>query len=112
MSKKVLIAVGIVAGIALSAGALWLGRAGTKSDSSSLVGESPAAASEQPAAVSVDTVRVGHEDLQRIADSTPGNILAFETTSLYAKISGFLIDIQNDIGDPVAKDEVLPRISI
>ncbi len=113
MSKKVLIALGIGAGIALSAGALWLGR-GTKSEStsSSLVGESSAAASENPSAVAVDTVRVGRQDLQRISDSTPGNILAFETTNLYAKISGFLIDIQKDIGDPVAKDEVLARISI
>jgi RND family efflux transporter MFP subunit len=112
MSKNVLIVFGIVAGIALSAGALWLGRAGTKSDSSSLMGESSAAASENPAAAPVDTVRVGRQDLQRISDSTPGNILAFETTNLYAKISGFLMDIQKDIGDPVARDEVLARISI
>jgi RND family efflux transporter MFP subunit len=114
MSRNVLIALGIVAGIALSAGALWLGKVGTKSESasSSLMGESSATAGENPSAAPVDTVRIERQDLQRISDSTPGNILAFETTNLYAKISGFLIDIQKDIGDPVAKDEVLARISI
>jgi RND family efflux transporter MFP subunit len=114
MSKKVIISVGIVAGTALTAGAFWLSGAANKLERpvTPLPGESAATASERPAAVPVDTVRVAHEDLQRISDSTPGNILAFETTNLYAKVSGFLIDIRKDIGDPVAKDEVLARISI
>jgi len=112
MGKKFFIAVGIVAGVAFTAGALWIAKVGSKSDLVPFpqLGQSSAVADDKTSTLPVDTVRVKPEDLQRISDSTPGNILAFETTNLYAKVSGFLIDIQKDIGDAIRKDEVLARI--
>jgi RND family efflux transporter MFP subunit len=112
MTKRVLLTGAILAGLGVTAGAIWFGRAGGKTEtiSPSLAGETSSATGAQEPAVPVETVTVAREDLQRTSDSTPGNILPFEKTDLYAKISGYLIDIKKDIGDAVTENEELARI--
>jgi RND family efflux transporter MFP subunit len=57
--------------------------------------------------VTVEVVPVTREDLKRVSASTPAEILPFEQTNLYAKVSGYVKDIHVDIGDRVKKDAVL-----
>src|ERR1700675_3420357 len=41
----------------------------------------------------------------------PGNVAAFNTGSLFARASGYITAWHKDIGDHVAKDEILATIS-
>ncbi len=40
----------------------------------------------------------------------PGTLMAFESADLYAKVSGYLMTLNVDIGDPVKKGDVLAEI--
>ena len=42
----------------------------------------------------------------------PGSIEPFEAADLYTKVSGFLVEQNVDIGDPVKEGEVLARIAV
>src|SRR4051812_4646482 len=70
-------------------------------------GETPAA----PAAVRVTTVKPERATIRRIAEQ-PGQVEAFETTPIHAKLSGFVTDLAVDIGDRIAKGQVLARLEV
>jgi HlyD family secretion protein len=113
MTKRVLLTGAILAGVGLTAGAIWFGRGGAKNETPGLVPRlslGTRAVGAQEAGIPVETVTVAREDLQRTSDSTPGDILPFEKTDLYAKISGYLIGIKKDVGDSVTEKEELARI--
>ncbi len=42
----------------------------------------------------------------------PGNVVAYERTSLYAKVTGYLEEVRVDIGDRVQKDQILAILTI
>jgi RND family efflux transporter MFP subunit len=42
----------------------------------------------------------------------PGEIQAFARTPIRARISGYVLSVAKDIGDPVAKDDVLAELSV
>jgi HlyD family secretion protein len=101
MNNKLRMAVLITAGLGLAAVALWWftwGKGGSRSR---------AAAGN---AVRVDTIRPSRADMQRISQATPAELLPFEKTDLYAKISGYLKDIQVDYGSRVRKGQLLARV--
>jgi HlyD family secretion protein len=92
MTRPVLVTLGVLGGVALTACALWFAWASSPR---------PAAASGPQPAVRVETIQATREDLKRISDSSEGELLPFESTELYANISGFLSEVQADIGDPI-----------
>jgi len=59
----------------------------------------------------VETVSVKAQNLDRKIE-LPGTVQGDETADLYAKVGGFLAEINVDIGDEVTKDQVLARLSI
>jgi RND family efflux transporter MFP subunit len=60
-----------------------------------------------PAAARVEAVKVCREHLQRVSDSTPAELMPYEVTDLYARLSGFVKQIFVDYGDRVKKGDVL-----
>jgi RND family efflux transporter MFP subunit len=52
-------------------------------------------------------VPVSRETLQRVSEAVPAELLPYEQTDLYAKVSGFLKEIKVDYGDRVKKGDVL-----
>jgi multidrug efflux pump subunit AcrA (membrane-fusion protein) len=59
----------------------------------------------------VETVSVKREDLRRVSEATPAELMPYEATDLYANITGFLNKIDVDYGDTVKPDQVLAVIS-
>ena len=59
----------------------------------------------------VQIVTVKPQDLARKIE-LPGTVEGYETADLYAKVGGFLAEINADIGDQVTKGQVLARLSI
>ncbi len=114
MSKRMLVAICVLAGVGLTAGAIWFVHAGSKNknDSPSLAEGASSAAKGSESAVRVETVPVTREDLKRTSEATPATIGPFESTDLYAKISGFLAEPKVDIGDRVAKGQVLVELIV
>jgi RND family efflux transporter MFP subunit len=47
-----------------------------------------------------------------LSTTQPGRIEAFEESPLYAKLAGYVDNVQVDIGDPVQKDQTLVKLSI
>ena len=70
--------------------------------------DSPARAKEQPPR-SVTTVKPERKAIRREI-SQPGIIQAFERTPIVAKIPGYVLKWNVDIGDPIHKDEVLAEL--
>jgi RND family efflux transporter MFP subunit len=79
------------------------------------------AGADQP--VRVKTVRPTKEYLKRLSTPQPAHVEPYEKTDLYAKVSGYLDTFGQvrgadgrmrpvDIGDRVAKDQVLAKLSI
>jgi HlyD family secretion protein len=67
--------------------------------------------SKEGSAVSVEVIQPKPGGIRR--DSTqPGTVEPFEAADLYAKASGFLIELNVDIGSTVKKGELLARISV
>ena len=64
--------------------------------------------------VSVPEVTAAKPERRTLALSTtqPGRIEAFERTPLFAKVAGYVEEVRVDIGDAVAKGDVLVRISV
>lgn len=65
-------------------------------------------------AVSIPEVTAAKPERRALALSTtqPGRIEAFEQTPLFAKVAGYVEEVKVDIGDAVAKDDVLVRIAV
>jgi multidrug efflux pump subunit AcrA (membrane-fusion protein) len=103
MTKKVRFAVIAVCGAWLAAASfLTLGGCDRSA------GQSQGSAQDSPATtVRVETIAVSREHLQRVSEATPAELLPYETTDLYAKVSGFLQEIRVDYGDRVEKGRVL-----
>ena len=65
--------------------------------------------SEAAAPVPVDVVHVQQSPAEKVL-SLPGQVSAFYATTIYARVSGYLLKWNNDIGDHVKKDQVLAEI--
>jgi multidrug efflux pump subunit AcrA (membrane-fusion protein) len=67
-----------------------------------------------PQAASVPEVTAAKPERRvlTLATTQPGRIEAFERTPLFAKVAGYVKEVKVDIGDPVAKDDVLVRIAV
>jgi RND family efflux transporter MFP subunit len=103
MTRKVRIALWAIGGACLAAAtALTLtgcDRTGAKAQGS---------AEDRPAAAArVETAPVSREHLQRVSETTPAELLPYEKTDLYARVSGFIKEIRVDYGDRVKKGDVL-----
>lgn len=61
--------------------------------------------------LAVELVPVNRQDLSRTIDQ-PGTVEGYETADLYAKIGGYLDEMNVDIGDPIEKDQVLATLSV
>src|SRR5262245_2159561 len=66
-------------------------------------------ASEAPA---VKVVHPEKRDVRHLIERPGYNIEAFERTPLYAKIAGYVLKWNADIGDRVQKDDVLAELYI
>ncbi len=60
---------------------------------------------------SVETVKPVRRTLTRKIEQ-PGEIQAFEQAPLYARLSGYVLKVHKDIGDPVKDGEVLAELSV
>jgi HlyD family secretion protein len=108
MTRKLRLAVRAIGGVCLAAASVvtltGCDRTGAKAQES---------AKDRPtAAVWVETVPVGHEHLQRVSETTPAELMPYEVTDLYARLSGFVKEIRADYGDRVKKGAVLAVISV
>src|SRR5437764_5621108 len=75
----------------------------------------PAASPDQAAApeiLEVKIVRPQKKDVRRAIERPGYNIEAYERTPLYAKIPGYILKWNSDIGDSVHKDDVLAELYI
>lgn len=73
---------------------------------------SPLRSGDSPAADSaVQTIRPTVENLFR-QTTQPAHVESYESTDVYAKVSGFLKNMERDIGDTVAKGELLAELWI
>src|SRR5437867_7853556 len=110
MSKPVRVGLYSSLGVCLTVVAtIWLISIGTRS-SASMPNEAGALAQEQSSAVRVETVKVTREDLKRVTEPGPAELLPFEQTDLYAKASGFIKEVKVDIGDQLAKGDVVAEL--
>jgi RND family efflux transporter MFP subunit len=70
------------------------------------------AAAQGPAAVArVTTVHPGRVTVRRTSEQ-PGQIEAIEVTPLHAKLSGYIRTVSADIGDRVAKGQVMAELRV
>jgi RND family efflux transporter MFP subunit len=80
--------------------------------------QQPASSPDQAAKASpaetqtVKVVRPQKKDVRRLIERPGYNIEAFERTPLYAKIAGYVLKWNADIGDVVHKNDVLAELSI
>ena len=78
----------------------------------------PAAATGQESAksasASLERVVTGKatKKVLRLETTQPGRIEAFEATPLHSKLSGYVESVLVDIGDRVAKDQLLVKLAI
>ena len=61
------------------------------------------------APIPLDVVHVQQSPAEKVL-SLPGQVSAFYATTIYARVSGYLLKWNNDIGDHVTKDQVLAEI--
>src|SRR3954469_18926930 len=73
--------------------------------------DAPAKSRPLPAGVVVEAVRPRRATLHRNIEQ-PGQIEAFERTSLYSRIPGFVERYHSDIGDRVRKGQLLAEVSV
>jgi RND family efflux transporter MFP subunit len=114
MSKRNLAVIcGMLAIIALAlafvAGGAVLGENAPAHTSKIVPGTTDKAVGEQP--MPVEVVGVMHRPLTRILN-IPATLEAYEKADLYAKISGFVIKVNVDIGSYVQKGNVLMEIAV
>lgn len=65
-------------------------------------------------AASIDRVTAGRPETKtlQLFSSQPGRVAAFEETPLHSKLTGYVEEVLADIGDRVAKDQLLVRLRI
>ncbi len=95
----------------IAVGAIWFISIASRSNAST-ANEVGSPAQEQFSAVRVETVKVTREDLKRVTEPGPAELLPFEQTDLYAKASGFLKEVKVDIGDRLKKGDVVAELYI
>jgi multidrug efflux pump subunit AcrA (membrane-fusion protein) len=69
----------------------------------------------QPSRSEIPTVKVGHpekKNVRRLIERPGYNIEAYERTPLYAKIAGYVLKWNSDIGNSVRKDDILAELYI
>jgi HlyD family secretion protein len=94
------------AGLGLAGAALlWL--AGCEGKPAAAPSSGP---TEEAQAVRVETVPVAREYLRRVSEAVPAELMPYEKTDLYAKLSGYLREIRVDYGDRVKRGEVLATL--
>lgn len=73
-----------------------------------------ASASEPPADSTLDRVSAGHPEHKtlQLYTTQPGRIQAFEETPLHPKIAAYVEQVLVDIGDRVAKDQLLVKLAV
>jgi RND family efflux transporter MFP subunit len=59
----------------------------------------------------VEVIRPGRHNVQRSVGE-PGQLVAFETTPIHAKIAGYVRTVNVDIGDPIKKGQLLAVLSV
>src|SRR6266852_5664854 len=108
MSKRVLTSCGIAAGAGLAA-VCFLALSGCNTK---ITPNAQSASKDAPAgaAAPVETVPVKLEDLRRVSEATPAELLPYEKSDLYAKITGFLETIDVDYGETVKPGQELAVI--
>jgi RND family efflux transporter MFP subunit len=70
-----------------------------------------AEAKDEPAAPRVVTVTPERADVRRVARE-PGQIEAFETTAIHAKVAGYIRRLAVDIGDRIEAGQVLAELDV
>jgi HlyD family secretion protein len=93
-------------------GWLCLHRTGSRSPVRSGSASAPGGRGEGRRPVLVETVRPKREDLKRVSDPGPAQLLPFEETAIRAKASGFLKTVTVDIGDRLKRGEVLAEVQV
>jgi len=107
---------GVVGVAAVVAAVLLLGsNPGIKTPTAQAQGPQPfqpPGSKKEPGTVNgVQTVSPTVEDLHRLT-TQPVQVESYESTAVHAKAAGFLKNVQFDIGDRVAKDQVLAELWI
>ncbi len=69
--------------------------------------ESQTQAKDASSAVPIETVKATRETMKRMLELPTIELLPFEQTDVFAKISGYIKEMKVDIGDRVKKDAVL-----
>jgi multidrug efflux pump subunit AcrA (membrane-fusion protein) len=72
----------------------------------------PVAQEHLTAVVRVETVPVSHGHVQRVSEAMPAELMPYEKTDLYAKVSGFVKEMRVDYGDRVKKGNVLAVLCV
>ena len=99
----------VAAGLRQSGSSAAVARAGAEAANPAKTASPPDASA---APVRVETVPVTREDLQRVTEPGPAELLPLEQTDLYAKATGFVEEIRVDLGDRVHKDDVLAELKV
>jgi RND family efflux transporter MFP subunit len=102
MTRKALVALCTLAGIALAAvSVLSFAGCGDQAPTASQATDVPASR------VPVETTRPVRQKIQRVSETTPAILLPQEQTDLHARLTGFIKEIRVDYGDRVTKGEIL-----
>jgi HlyD family secretion protein len=72
----------------------------------------PVKSQETSTPVRVETVPVSREHLQRVSEATPAELMPYEMTDLFAKLSAFVKEVRVDYGDRVKKGDVLVVLDV
>jgi RND family efflux transporter MFP subunit len=95
-------------GVLVTAGAVWFIWPAGKSSRAKAGAQAPTQV------VRVETVRPTREDLQRVSESSPAEVMAYEQTDIYAKVSGYVEKLYVDRGDvvhpPAPGDKDIPTM--
>ncbi|MGZ3354669.1 MAG: efflux RND transporter periplasmic adaptor subunit, partial [Isosphaeraceae bacterium] len=96
--------------VAFAGGALILSRTG-KGESGRERGGSSQSQTASKQAPTAQVIKPKRGGMERITDQ-PGTVRAFERATLYAKVSGYLRDLNVDRGDRVKRDQILAQIYV
>ncbi|RUL82544.1 efflux RND transporter periplasmic adaptor subunit [Tautonia sociabilis] len=95
--------------VALGLMATLIAGCGPVSESTRAARDDSAAGTPSP--TSIATVRPEPTGIRRIT-SQPGQIEAFETTAIHAKIAGYVRSLAVDIGDRITEGQVIAELSV
>ena len=103
MSRKAQVATYATAAVCLVLLLVWLAwrEQRTRANAAEPAPDAPAPA------MRVETVAVAREALKRVSEAIPAELLPYEKTDIFAKVSGYLQEIRVDYGDRAKKGDVL-----